>query len=205
MPPEADVNENDKNSDGIITLPAPLPPAPTYVQIPIVPPLSKRQTMQVQNNIFQKKYLIWYPDGRFVAIKKIDSSFNDTAYTFRLGPCDKTVVQKVVHPRDDALMMASKQIFKRHGFDDGNIHNVVRCASTYGQHGEDKQKDYNEMITFELPTSCKCEFLDLKCKASNDVYVDADNIGCKWLYIWVVDVNAKEESYPDAKIQLQNK
>jgi hypothetical protein len=61
------------------------------------------------------------------------------------------------------------------------------------------------MIIFEVSTACKCEFLYPKDKASNDVDVDADNIGCKWLYIWVVDVNAKEATYTDAKIQRQKK
>ena len=46
------------------------------------------------NNIPSKKYLVNYPDGRYLGVVKLDSGFNENREAFRMSECQRKVIDR---------------------------------------------------------------------------------------------------------------
>jgi hypothetical protein len=82
------------------------------------------------NNIPSRKYLVSYPDGRYLGVVKLDSGFNENREAFRMSECRRKVIhrkKKATDTTPDPMEDANK-IFSRHGFDENSIHRVTLQA-----------------------------------------------------------------------------
>jgi hypothetical protein len=76
------------------------------------------------NNSPSKKYLVSYPNGRYLGVIKLDSGFNKNREAFRMSGCQRKLIhskKKATDTTPDPMEDANK-IFSRHGFDENSIH-----------------------------------------------------------------------------------
>jgi hypothetical protein len=158
------------------------------------------------NNIPSKKYLVNYPDGRYLGVVKLDSGFNENREAFRMSECRRKVIyrkKKATDTTPDPMEDANK-LLNRHGFDENSIHRVTLQAKI-DELIETLEPDTDTTI-FELDEECKAKFVDEKGIETNRVYLGEEDVdGTMWVYFWLMGKNVKPENLSDATLQRDKK
>jgi hypothetical protein len=159
------------------------------------------------NNIPSKKYLVSYPDGRYLGVVKLDSGFNENREAFRMSECRRKVIhrkKKATGTTPDPMEDANK-IFSRHGFDENSIHRVTLQAKIDELMKTVRTDEFTDTTIFEINEECKAKFVDEKGCETNRVTLGEDEDGTMWVYFWLMGKNVRPENLTDATLQRDKK
>jgi hypothetical protein len=136
------------------------------------------------NNIPSKKYLVSYPDGRYLGVVKLDSGFNENREAFRMSECRRKVIHRKKKATDTTPdpMEDSNKIFSCHGFDENSIHRVTLQAKIDELMKTLRTEEFTDTTIFEINEECKAKFVNKKGYETNRVTLGEDEDGTMWVY-----------------------
>jgi hypothetical protein len=174
----------------------------------LTPTIRTKDLISMTNNIPSKKYLVSYPDGRYLGVVKLESGFNENREAFRMSECRRKVIHRKKKATDTTLdpMEDANNILNRHGFDENSIHRVTLQAKIDEMMQALKTDEYTDTTIFEIDEECKAKFVDEKGSETNKVYLGEDDAdGTMWVYFWLMGKHVKPENLSDATLQRDKK